>query len=707
MRAWLVSFAAIAALAIGQSAAAQEQMTDVEAPMAEEGVTTIPLSFFRQFRPQNALEMVGRIPGFTYDDGENGSTLPSQAGNVLIDTERPNVDGRDLSNELRAIPFASVERIEVIRNGGRGVNMYQWPVLVNVIVRKAGTFNGTVSLNVTQSEQDRYGAFGNLSLQRREENSTIDIGFGMGRSPSGGAPSRTERRDVDDGTLTYFRESFGGGMNDQFSARGGFDRDLPVGRFRLNGAISWSGGTSRRIETNFLTDVTDISDTSERSSRNRNLSFSYNRDIGEHIEVEARLAHQDNLSSSTRRSVGSSSVLVFDSDRNSGNRDARLVGRYDRWSGLRLEGGIDTEEIWQGGVNRTFIDNRLIGLPSASTDAERLRAQLFTDFTWEARENITIEGGVRYDSTTITINDADDETESDEGTYALVRPNLEATYRFTPLTEVSVRIDRGVSPINIGNFISTLQRNNDEDEDTIIAGNTDIVPETDWSFSAQFQHRWGRRGRFSVDLEHVQEIDILDRVLLQRTIIIEADPDDPDSMDQVITDFFEAPGNIGDGFRRELSVNLALPLDRWGIEEGLIRMSANWRESNLTDSFTGEDRRFSGETPFSWNFGISKEFNNGALRTGLDASGGQSSVSFSRDEISISSRETFYSAYAEYRVTPDLTIRFEARDLIGRESLTFSQNFDDGDRVGGVVETLERRISEGEPTFELNLRRTF
>ena len=68
------------------------------------GVISYPPSFFVQFRPANAQDMVNRLPGFTFNEGEDVRGFGGAAGNVLIDGERPSSKSVPLDQLLQRIP---------------------------------------------------------------------------------------------------------------------------------------------------------------------------------------------------------------------------------------------------------------------------------------------------------------------------------------------------------------------------------------------------------------------------------------------------------------------------------------------------------------------------------------------------------------------------------------------------------------------------
>src|SRR5687768_2935394 len=91
---------------------AQAAAAAAPAPAAvpQQGVISYPPSFFADFQPANAGEMIPRIPGFTLDSGDDVRGYAGSAGNVLIDGERPATKTENLDGVLRRIPASRIER---------------------------------------------------------------------------------------------------------------------------------------------------------------------------------------------------------------------------------------------------------------------------------------------------------------------------------------------------------------------------------------------------------------------------------------------------------------------------------------------------------------------------------------------------------------------------------------------------------------------
>jgi hypothetical protein len=166
--------AALAVMAAAGLARAQEPPP---APVGEEesGVTSYPASYFAEFRPTTALDMLGRIPGFTFDGGDSSIRgFAGAAGNVLIDGERPPSRGDSLSSVLGRIPAGNVVRIDIVRGGAAGIDMQGKTVVANVIRRKASGLTGSVLGTATVFDDSGIYYRNENQIQRRAGGRSLD-----------------------------------------------------------------------------------------------------------------------------------------------------------------------------------------------------------------------------------------------------------------------------------------------------------------------------------------------------------------------------------------------------------------------------------------------------------------------------------------------------------------------------------------------------
>ena len=122
------------------------QAADAQGASATSGVTSFPSAFFADARPNTAMDMVNRIPGFVFDGGAQVRGFSEGAGNVVIDGQRPTSKQDGLESILRRIPAGQVERIDLIRGGDRAIDMQGRTLIANVVRKKDGVRQLVVTL---------------------------------------------------------------------------------------------------------------------------------------------------------------------------------------------------------------------------------------------------------------------------------------------------------------------------------------------------------------------------------------------------------------------------------------------------------------------------------------------------------------------------------------------------------------------------------
>lgn len=124
-------------------AATESPQETADATPAGEGLGEFfDATFFDPYAPQNAYDMIQRLPGFVYSTGSEARGFGGTAGNVLIDGARPTSKSGGLTEALRRIPAAQVMRIELQRGADISAEAAGQSVVANV-VRYQGKSSGT------------------------------------------------------------------------------------------------------------------------------------------------------------------------------------------------------------------------------------------------------------------------------------------------------------------------------------------------------------------------------------------------------------------------------------------------------------------------------------------------------------------------------------------------------------------------------------
>jgi hypothetical protein len=211
-----------------------------------------------------------------------------------------------------------------------------------------------------------------------------------------------------------------------------------------------------------------------------------------------------------------------------------------------------------------------------------------------------------------------------------------------------------------------------------------------------FERRFWEKGAFVVTYKHGEIEQASDLV----PVLVDED-DDGD-----IDSFFDAPGNIGDGTRDSLELNLTLPLDRLGVPGGLLRTWRVWNISEVIDPVTGEARRISGQHPYDWEVRFSQDLPRWNTSWGVDAYGSFESTTYRINEIRRTEFDAFYVGFIEYKPRPTLALRAELANLTGRENRLIRTLYDQPRNLSGFDAVESRSLAFGR-FLHLRLRRTF
>ena len=93
--------------------------------------------FFAAYAPVTALDMVRRIPGFSIDQGEGRRGFGENAGNVLIDGDRPATKSDDIITILSRIPASQVAFISLSEQAGADTETQGQGQVVNVVRKRS------------------------------------------------------------------------------------------------------------------------------------------------------------------------------------------------------------------------------------------------------------------------------------------------------------------------------------------------------------------------------------------------------------------------------------------------------------------------------------------------------------------------------------------------------------------------------------------
>ena len=646
-----------------------------------EGAAVYTPDFFAQFAPQNARDMVGRIPGFTIRGGEGGARGFGQASlNILIDGRRPSSKTLGANQILERISTERVLRIEVL--DGTTLDI-------------PGLF-GDVANIVTAS----FGLTGNWEAAARFEEGTEP------QWPEAEVSATVERGDVtltgtvDFGLFTQTRD----GEERFFSPDGTLFEDRTERLVRelqdpeVDVALNWSPPSG------------SVFNVTGQLSR-----FNFNEDIRETFVAVTGLG-------STGESVLELGEDEWEVEVGS---DAEFAAGPEAWSGrLKLIGLYRYED--------SEFDNRLVFAPDGQTPLRQIFTRDIEEQEAIARAEYTLDGGRWQLSGEYAFNELEAINRFENRnavlevfprvrvtedrvngalshTRALGPWNVQASMGlewseiavptaagapsddfWRPKGFVSasrdldarhnlvVRVEREVGQLDFFDFVDEV----DLEEGRGDAGNAGIVPDQSWLFEAT--------------LERTDPAGVSGRLNLDASII-----NDPITLVRLGTDgegnTLVGPGNLdSDAYFYGVSGNVTWVLDTV-VAKGLrADIGFNVTETDIEDPLTGERRRFNGAALWSVDGELRYDVPGTPYAFQINASRIAPDIEAVRfgDLSSFRFTEWGLSARAEHKAFFGMNLQLVFQNLLDEEQERILEVFEP-DRLGSRVRREERLRGSG------------
>lgn len=638
-------------------------------------------SFFAEFQPTTALDMVRRLPGFTFDPGDTTVRgFAGAQGNVLIDDQRPASKAVLLEDVLRRIPVAGVAAIEVIRGGAPGINMQGQSVVANV-VRLAGnrsTNAGEVTGLFAEEHEPGVGLrFESASnIDRLSLNGTLNFRDEQQYGSSG--HGELIRRDANRDLLlasdfeTDWRQR-------QFQANGAAEYQGESGLLRIN-----LGGTSQDTKQyDMLTPRADAPQTIDSrvatdiqlDQAEAGVDYEYTFDPSltgrvfllqtlEKKVITADAFDSINLQNSEDEAVRGESIL-------------RSSATYRASSALTVEGGLE------GAYNFLDVDARLsrngtaVALPAGKVKIEERRGETFVDLRWKISPRLASGLGIRYEVSTISQSGDSDARR----TLRYPKPRMTLRWDLQDNVQLRGRVERTVSQLEFRDFASQASL----DAGTINGGNAELRPENAWEFEGTIEKRFWDSAALTLSYMYALVSDVVDLVPVNG---------------------FDAPGNLGDGTREKIALGLSLPLERLGLADTQLRFDGDWNWSKVDDPVTHESRRISKHAPVGGDVLITKEFPTLSSTLSLEDSYSQRETSYRIGEVRTDHWDHFLRLYWDWTPKPDTVIRVMFNNFTGRPRSRWRTVYD-GTRASRSILYHEDRHIDAQRYIQLQVRKTF
>ncbi|PDH33333.1 MAG: hypothetical protein CNF02_09085 [OM182 bacterium MED-G28] len=685
------------------------QLTQPEDP-SDDSTIVYPSSYFAEFFPVSANDMLNRIPGIglALRGGGGGRGLGAGEGEILINGQRitgKNNEGRDQLNRISA---NQVEYIEIIRGTSEELDIRGGGQVVNVVLLDAPARSSTsLELRADRKQDGTLDPGGQVSVSG--QSGDLNYLFSFEAEPNYRNSKAREFSFDPDGNLTETRREETTRDRTEFAASMnlGYNFDRSVIQFNALAEDRTRSPEDRHRIINDLTKntsrvQTELSD-SDRTNWEIGGDYEYSFLNGDRYRFLFIINDRNFGYDRTRfdiEGLASTANLFLAGTGRDRERIARSSYTFDIDNTQRVEFGLEGAQTIRDSTLRMGLD--IPGIPSkdfsnlvpvaienSNSSVEEIRYEPFTVHNWQINDRMTLESSIIYE--TSTIEQSGDVSRKRD--FDFVKPKLDYRYDITPTLQLRAGVEKDVSQLSFSDFSASTD-NNDEDKNTQ-AGNPEIVQEQSWRYELNLEFRLPNdAGVVNSQFWYRDVEDHIDRV------------DVTTSLDNLQS----ARGNIGDGNRYGLNLDVSAKLDRIRLPNALLTTGIRLRDSEFTDPFLGIKRRQRNNGRWSLNMGFRHDITSQQLTYGINYSN-NSNGSTGRKEFDINDIEEriqkpYLSAYIEKKAFGNLTFRFESRNITENEFCRTRTRFD-GAIGDGIVREVEDYCNGNGMELALRVRTTF
>jgi len=663
------------------------------------GIATYQPGFFTDYAPVTALDMVSRVPGFGLSNGDTSRRgLGDSFGNLLINGRRPSNKSLTLETVLQRIPVNDVERVELIQEALPQYDMRGHARLVNIILREGAGRSGSWDARLQVSDSDRLGP--RIVASYTTPVGPTEMTFGIDTGMSG---NRLRLRDsLYDDTGT---EVLRGRDNDQrhyqefrptWSMNWDIDDDS---RLRMDARANlWTWSRIRYSHVDAVAGTTLTPHRIEHNETENHGSFyggtlSYQRDLTDNVSTETMfLASRERYEDGPEAyeeydpNTGFIEALIVEAEGELEETAFRQTISWDPNERHSLEfGGEYALNARETGLALALNDGVTITpivLPVASTRVEESRSEIFANHVWQVNDRVSLESGLRYESSEITQTGDAQQTRS----FTYPKPSVTLNYRTDDRNRFRLTGRRDVAQLEFNKFASSV----DPADNNSTLGNPDYVPQRTWTIEGEWERRFGDEGSFSlrVGYDMIQDLDGWVPITTPNGV-------------------FDAPGNIGDGTNLRITGNMTTPLDALGLENAVLDTFLEWYNTDVEDPLTGEDRPFSGFREWELSLDFRQTFPGTQMAWGWDYHWVSDGEVFRAQEYRVhDNTDGDLDVYVETTRFFGVTLRAQV-DGVFNNGNDRQRVFYDGSRANGIIDSIEHRNASMGRTFQISARSTF
>jgi len=641
----------------------------------DDSTVIYPASYFVQWGPRTAQDMLDRIPGqaSTGGPGGPGGGSPNAGGRglgsgsggteILIDGKRTAGKNNQAGGLLRRIATDQVKEIQIIRGTSGELDVRGSSQVINVVLFEAlASQSVSWDASAAMAQDGEFNPSGSVAVngQRGEFNYLFTL-----RSNPRYSHNVTHERSIlaDFGRNDVISEHrINDRENNEISMNLGYNIS-PNSSARVNAlyAVQDSPTSVSRITNNLRSTANALTTEKEDNPSDRD-----NWELGGDYELTLAsgsrfkllgIANQNNQNSTRERfKLNDDNVfennLFLNNDRIIQERIVRGSYTMDVFSEQSIEFGVEgaqtilDSKLALGLLSSTGTPSAAVGglvpqnVSNANSRVEELRYEPFLIHNWTISPKMSLESTLVYEAS--EISQTGDITRTRD--FSFVKPKLDLRYDLTPMLQLRGTVERIINQLNFADFVAS---NDEQDNDrNLVSGNAGLRQQTQWRYTFRTEYRLPNDvGVMSAEAFYANHQDVIDR--------IDVSPSDDNLQ--------SANGNIGDGTEYGLNLNASIRMGMIGLPNLLVSPSFMVQDSQVTDPFLKVERRFQSYIRGQWRLTMRHDIPEWRFNWGLQnfdrVDGGL--FRYDVDDIEFEIGDPRYNLFAEYVDSRGLTHRLD------------------------------------------------
>ncbi|RJF85532.1 TonB-dependent receptor plug domain-containing protein [Sphingomonas cavernae] len=702
-------------------------------------VLSYDLEYFQRFEPVSVGEMLKRVPGVTFTsdvleyDGVQMRGLPPGFTQVLINGRRAPGGEADGAFFVDRLPAELVERIELVRAPRADQPSDGIAGTLNVITKESATFEGGfIKGGMLINEDGGVRPSGAIAWAGRLSDSTsIWAGFNYQerRNPKekvsyrfSGEPTTSDKSfPGNPATSNYITDPEFDNFEAQDDTRDGTDISGNIeltsqfgdgGQFRIGGLFV---NTDRDEDETSVTLEGEDLDFDEVETQHEDIdqkTYAMTMDArvplgfaelglaagwsGFREDTDVTVFVGDNADDFTDVELDDEDSISIKDDEFTGT----ISLTFGRDTPLEIKPGLDLlSKTRDGGQSGTFLESDF------SIDENRYAP--YVRATFKPSDEITVDAGLRYEITRRNVRGLQ-QVEDDNGDEIILpvrnsyndedlNPSLHLRYAPSANDQFRLSMARTVRRPNY-DLISPIQEFETPGDDDSTIGNPELRNEKAWGVDLGYERRLGGNGIVGINFFYRDIKDLIEHVAIE-------DLGDGN---------LYTPRNIGDGQTWGIEIDFSAPLTVFGMPDTGLFANYTWLDSETTDPFTGEKRRFNNQPHHIYNAGFIQTVRSVDASFGMTISGRSKSLESNFDETISLRYDPDLEAFVEKRFGKNFVLRLSAQNLLNRVKKEDFRKYD-GDslqqvldaRAAGDLDEYEIERERAGRLFQVTLRAAF